>query len=251
MTNCRRVQTASGAILAGAARLAGDPFSTAGEALFDPQFWSARGGIVPAGRGRGEAWFLDQGSEQWVLRHYRRGGFVGRISEDRYFWIGEARVRAFAEYRLLEFLVAQGMPVPAPIAARYRRHGPSYSCDLITRRIVGAAPLSEGLATTALDESRWRRVGAAVGRLHAVGVDHADLNAHNILLDALGTVSIIDFDRGRIRRAGAWTGRNLRRLRRSLLKITADLPADRFNDAVWRSLLRGYSEHTAERTAPR
>ena len=52
----------------------------AGEALFDPQFWAARGDSPPVGAGRGAAWFIASGPEHWVLRHYRRGGFMARIS---------------------------------------------------------------------------------------------------------------------------------------------------------------------------
>src|ERR1700691_558999 len=116
--NGRRMATASGAILADAAILdaatlldaAAD--SSSPERLFEAQFWAGRGGSSPVGGGRGAGWFIDRGTEQWVLRHYRRGGFVARLSEDRYLWTGEARVRAFAEYRLLADLAARGMPVP-------------------------------------------------------------------------------------------------------------------------------------------
>ena len=247
----RCVATASGAILADIARLdaarTGGRATAALEALFDPQFWARREGLVRAGGGRGAAWFIDHGTEQWVLRHYRRGGFMARVSADRYLWAGEGRVRAFAEYRLLANLTARGMPVPEPIAARYERRGLLYRCDLITRRIAGAAPLSGMLAAAPLSETSWRGVGAAIARLHAAGVDHADLNAHNILLDGEGAVSIIDFDRGRSRRAGAWAERNLRRLRRSLDKISADLPVDRFTGEAWQSLLAGYAKHPAGR----
>ncbi len=86
----------------------------------------------------------------------------------------------------------------------------------------------------------WRAVGAAVARLHRHGVDHADLNAHNILLDAAGTVSVIDFDRGQLRAPGAWTSRNLARLKHSLQKIAAAMPPDRFTPASWAELLAGY-----------
>ena len=251
MTNGRRVETASGAILLDAARL-GDEFSGAEEALFEPQFWVGRGSIVPVGLGRGSAWFVFHGSEQWVLRHFRRGGFMGRLSEDRYLWTGEAGVRSFVEYRLLASLEARGMAVPSPVAARYQRQGLRYRCDLITRRIMRATPLSEALAAASLSDARWREVGAAVGRLHAAGVDHADLNAHNVLLGEQGAVSIIDFDRGRIRGdriRRSWTGRNLRRLRRSLLKISAELPAGRFTDAAWRDVLAGYAAEEAKQAA--
>jgi 3-deoxy-D-manno-octulosonic acid kinase len=267
MMNGRRVAIASGAILADAALLDADRpdadrpdadrpdadrfdagqvgASPAAQALFEPQFWAGKGRIEPVAGGRGAAWFIDHGSEQWVLRHYRRGGFMARLSQDRYLWTGESRVRAFAEYRLLADLAARGLSVPAPVGARYERFGLWYRCDLITRRIAGAVSMSGLLAAGPLADSSWRRVGSAIAEVHAAGVDHADLNAHNILLDARGTVSIIDFDRSRVRRAGAWAAQNLNRLRRSLAKITADLPPDRFSGEGWRSLLAGYAERRA------
>ncbi|HEV7613087.1 MAG TPA: 3-deoxy-D-manno-octulosonic acid kinase [Steroidobacteraceae bacterium] len=190
------------------------------ESMFDPEYWRTRCALVAVTGGRGSAWFVASGAHQWVLRHYRRGGFIARISSDRYVWAGEERVRAFAEWRLLELLGQRGMPVPVPIAARYQRSGLWYRCDLITQRIMDAKPLSAVLAQGNVSRAAWRAIGAAVAKLHRGGVDHADLNAHNILLDDGGSVSVIDFDRGRLRTQGAWTSRNLRRLQRSLAKIS-------------------------------
>ncbi len=240
----RRITTDAGAMLAGEGGVpawAGVP----AEAIFDPQQWSRRAAVVPATRGRGATWFVDDGAGAWVLRHYRRGGFVARFLEDRYLWTGEDRVRAFAEWRLLEHLWRRGVPVPQPIAAAYRRRGPYYRCDLITARIPDARPLSERLTDGTLPPELWRALGAAIAQLHREGVDHADLNAHNVLVDDAGRVSFIDFDRGRVRTDGRWTMRNLRRLRRSLSKIGADRTSLAF-DAGWRELLRAYA---AERAA--
>ena len=188
---------------------------------------------------------VESGPRSWVLRHCRRGGYMARFSQDRYLWAGERRVRAFAEYRLLERLMERGLPVPRPIAARYQRAGVAYRCDLIMQRIIDARPLSSMLATADLSEVSWRAIGAAIARLHHAGVDHADLNAHNILLDGRGAVSIIDFDRGRVRERererGAWTSRNLSRLRRSLTKVSRCLPPARFPAQSWNYLLDGYA----------
>jgi 3-deoxy-D-manno-octulosonic acid kinase len=210
------------------------------ESLFDAEFWRRRDELTGAPRGRGSAWFVGAGSRQWVLRHYRRGGFIARLSQDCYVWAGEDRVRAFAEWRLLELLTRCGLPVPQPVAARYQRSGWFYRCDLITQRIVGAKPFSEALKEGAISESIWRAAGAAVAELHRAGVDHADLNAHNLLIDTRGVVSVIDFDRGRLRAPGEWTLRNLRRLRRSLAKVSRGLPADRYSAEVWEWFLAGY-----------
>ena len=238
----QRIATADGAMLADRESL-GNLTGAALEAAFEPEFWAARGELIEVTGGRGSAWFIS-GSGRWVLRHFRRGGWIARLSRDRYLWAGEMRVRAFAEYRLLAELGRGALPVPRPVGARYRRVGPFYRCDLITQRIPGARPLSFVLSLGPLDEHTWREVGAAVARLHAAGADHPDLNAHNILVGDDGAVSVIDFDRGRLRapgeKAGAWAGKNLSRLHRSLVKVSRDLPPDRFSAAAWDRLLAGY-----------
>jgi 3-deoxy-D-manno-octulosonic acid kinase len=234
-----RCATSTGAVLSDPTRFA-IPTDAPLEAPFEPSYWAARGQLNAVSAGRGSAWFVGE-SGRWALRHCRRGGSLARLSKDRYVWCGERRVRAFAEWRLLAELSRLGLPVPKPIAARYRRTGLWYRCDLITERIADARPVSEVLALNPLTQSAWREIGAAVARLHAAGADHADLNAHNILLDGSGAVSVIDFDRGRLRRPGMWTRSNLERLHRSLAKIARQMPADRFSAAAWKWLLAGYA----------
>jgi 3-deoxy-D-manno-octulosonic acid kinase len=235
----RRIVTSGGAILADPDALA----DAAPETAFDPAFWAARGELREVAAGRGAAWFVGQG-QRWVLRHYRRGGLAAYLAADLYVWNGEARVRSFLEWRLLAELTRLGLPVPQPVAARYVRRGPGYRCDLITRRIPDARPLSALLSMAPLPGAAWREVGAAIARLHAAGADHADLNAHNILLSGdagAGGISLIDFDRGRLRTPGTWTRRNLSRLHRSLRKVARGLPPDRFSGAAWSRLLDGYA----------
>ena len=241
MTNRgRRIATATGAMLADPDSL-GNPSQEITEALFDPEYWRARGELAAVSGGRGSAWFIVSDQRNWVLRHGRRGGFIAQLSRDRYVWAGEDGVRSFAEWRLLQRMGLEGLPVPKPIAARYQRTGLFYRCDLITQRIVGARPLSGVMAERALPEAQWRAVGAVIARLHDAGVDHADLNAHNLLIDGVGDVSVIDFDRGRVRRGpGRWSSRNLQRLRHSLDKISRKLPADRWTAAAWGWLMAGY-----------
>jgi 3-deoxy-D-manno-octulosonic acid kinase len=147
-------------------------------------------------------------------------------------------------------LHAGGLPVPAPVGARYQRSGLSYRCDLITQRIEGVQPMSALLLAGALSDTTWRAVGAAVARLHRAGADHPDLNAHNVLVGPHGAIHVIDFDRGRLREPGAWTGRNLERLRRSLAKIAAGSALGRVSPEQWEMLKAGY-ESSAETRAPR
>jgi 3-deoxy-D-manno-octulosonic acid kinase len=235
----QRIATATGVMLADMNGL-GNLVHSAAESLFDPNFWSARGELSVVSGGRGSAWFVGSAAQPFVLRHYRRGGFIARLSQDGYWWAGEDRVRAFAEWRLLDYLAQRGLCVPKPVAAFYRRTGMTYRCDLITRRIADAQSLSEVLAQGSLPEGTWRVIGAAIARLHSHGVDHADLNAHNVLVDGNQGISVIDFDRGRLRTPGRWASRNLQRLERSLAKISLSLPPDRFTPADWKQLLAGY-----------
>jgi 3-deoxy-D-manno-octulosonic acid kinase len=235
----QRIATATGVMLADPNGLGNLPPRTE-EALFDPNFWDSRGELAAVSGGRGAAWYVGSTAHPLVLRHYRRGGFIARISQDRYVWSGEDRVRAFAEWRLLFYLAQRGLNVPKPVAAFYRRAGLTYRCDLITQRIAHADALSAALASAALAEPVWRAIGVAISRLHSHGVDHADLNAHNILLTKNAAISVIDFDRGRLRAPGPWISNNLSRLQRSLTKIAASLPPDRYTPESWQHLMAGY-----------
>jgi 3-deoxy-D-manno-octulosonic acid kinase len=238
-TEFKRIATATGVMLADPSIL-GNALIQVEEPLFDPGFWAARNEKQAVTAGRGAAWFVGPATAPWVLRHYRRGGAIAAVSKDRYLWLGEDRVRAFAEWRLLQVLQRLGLPVPAPVAAWYRRSLLTYRCDLLTARIDDAASLSTALAAAALPAARWRAIGAMLGRFHRAGVDHADLNAHNILLTPQN-VYLIDFDRGRLRADRGFAAANLARLQRSLAKISAALPGGRYSDGDWNALLAGYT----------
>lgn len=213
--------------------------------MFDPDYWHAHGKVSLPPAGRGAALFIEHPGGSWVLRHYRRGGMMAHVSRDRYLWTGEARTRPFSEWRLLWELHREGLPVPAPVAARYRRSGLTYVGDLITERIVDAQPLSVLLQSQSLPAETWEAVGRCIRRFHDAGVCHADLNAHNILLASSGAVFLIDFDRGQRRAPGGWTQENLQRLQRSLNKINQGLLAEGSSSADWEALLRGYAGASA------
>lgn len=224
----------------------GDVVDTPDERLFDPDAWRRDQALVGQASGRGTAYFLQADAHtQWVLRHSRRGGLVANISDDHYLWLGLARCRVFQEWRLLASLREQGLPVPAPIAARVVRHGLCYSGDLITRCVPAAQPLSDWLAAQPLSATAWRAIGTTVARFHDAGVYHHDLNARNILLDAAGTITLIDFDKSRLRTPGQWCWHNIERLRRSLDKIAAAQPGLHFVDTDWAALLGGYDAEEA------
>ncbi|MFZ2235818.1 MAG: 3-deoxy-D-manno-octulosonic acid kinase, partial [Dokdonella sp.] len=193
----------------------------------DEGFWRSQGAAHAQAGGRGGIVFVDTPAGAAALRHYRRGGLIGRFNVDHYLWTGARRSRGFAEFRLLSVLHDAGLPVPAPIAARYQRDGLRYRADLLTARIDDVRTLAQQLEIAAIDPELAASVGETIARFHVLGVCHADLNAHNILVDSQSAIWLLDFDRGRLRQpALSWQQSNLYRLRRSLLKIGAQ----RFGD---------------------
>lgn len=190
--------------------------------------------------GRGNTLILGDGEREFVLRHFRRGGAIGKINRDRYLWTGEDRTRPFTEWRILQKLANRGMPVPRPAIARYRRRGPTYTADIITLRVPGIRSLSAWLAEGERGPVNWRSIGAGLWRFHDAGVNHADLNAHNVQLDSSGRLWLLDFDKARIMQPGPWRQRNLARLHRSLKKIRRQDGRVAYREADWRALLDGY-----------
>ena len=232
MTRAQRQDTAHGAILFDASLAA-----QAQDGWFDPAWWHAHGATSAATGGRGSAWLVEAPFGPCVLRHYRRGGLAARLLGDRYLWTGEARTRAFAEFRLLQALAARGLPVPAPVAARYVRHGLAYRADLLMQRIPQSETLAQWIAQDRVDEATLARVGATVAAFHAAGAYHADLNAHNVMFGD-DRVYLIDFDRSELRAPSrGWQAANLARLKRSLVKLEM-----RGVETLWGALERAYDQ---------
>ena len=204
-----------------------------GAIVFDPdRVRQAEPGLfaIPSpdkpGSGRGAAWFVDGPNGAALLKHYRRGGWISRWVRRSYLWLGESRVRSVAEFALLQRLRRVGLPVPAPLAAAYWRRGLGYRAALLHERIPAATDFAERVATQR-EHAPWERVGAAIGRCHALGAHHADLNAHNILLDGGDAPWLIDWDKGRLERGpGDWCRAVLDRLERSLRKECTTVPAE-------------------------
>ena len=217
---------------------------------FEPAFWRERGELEGTARGRGAAHFVRHRDRRLVLRHYRRGGLAAQVSADRFLWSGEETARPIAEWSITYRLHRAGLPVPAPIAARYVRDGRTYRGDIITERLPAFGSLLECLGAGALSLATWIAIGRCIRRFHDFGVCHADLNAHNVLLSE-EAVYLVDFDRCRLRRDGWWRDANLVRLRRSLEKVTYALPPDRFGEADWHALLDGYRQTAQPAAVPR
>jgi 3-deoxy-D-manno-octulosonic-acid transferase len=219
---------------------------------FDAEAWRQRGAWQATVGGRGSAGFIAHGEAGLVLRHYRRGGLVARWLHDSYAGRRAHRSRAMREFALLSRLRHVGLDVPEALAARMQRTGVGfYRADLLIARIPGARSLAEHLAGGVRPSpAQWHAMGAAIRRLHDQGVDHVDLNAHNLLLAPDGRVWIIDFDRCRERPGQAWKARNLARLQRSLHKLRAQQAGFAYADADWPALLHGYRAPDTAAAAP-
>jgi 3-deoxy-D-manno-octulosonic acid kinase len=106
------------------------------------------------------------------------------------------------------------------------RDGMFYRASILLERLMEVRTLAD-IAGQAAGNAPWESTGRLVARFHRAGLDHADLNAQNILFDGGGHGWLIDFDRGRLRiPATAWREQNLARLRRSLLKLRGERSAD-------------------------
>jgi len=214
--------------------------SHAGEELFSVRHWARHTSLRGAIGGRGNTWILAGSDGEWVLRHYRRGGVVRYFNQDLYLWQGLENTRPWREWRLLSYLYMRGLPVPQPVAAQVVRYGLAYRGDLITCLIPDTHSLAARLHASDIESLPWDRIGACIRRFHAAGVYHADLNAHNILIDSHDQIYLVDFDRGERRAAGVlWQEANLGRLLRSLRKLAIPSIAE---GQVWSKLLSGYNQ---------
>ena len=209
---------------------------------FTPEGWlhaEVLTGSLRSG-GRGNTMFVGNVPRQFVLRHYQRGGLLGKLVRDTYMFSGEDLTRSFMEWRLLDKLAANNMNVPRPAAARFCRRGTFYTADLITVRIPDVVSLSQYIAAEDRDETFWQSVGAAIWKFHEAGVYHADMNAYNVQVDKDGDIWMLDFDKGALKSPGPWQQQTLSRLHRSLKKILDLDPRLHFRAVNWEQLLQGY-----------
>ena len=202
--------------------------------IFDPAYAPLQARPVAEG-GRQAAWYVNSGSRQGVLRRYRRGGLMAKVSKDLYLWNGLQRVRSFNEFDILRSLYEAGLPVPRPLAAAYWRSGLTYRAALMVERLPDVVPLA-----SALDVADSEQVARVIYAMHEHGVWHADLNAYNILLDPEGRAWLIDFDKAsRPVLSPERRSANLLRLRRSLAKV-----AGAVGIRWWEELHRSYEKLT-------
>ncbi|RDH81497.1 MAG: 3-deoxy-D-manno-octulosonic acid kinase [endosymbiont of Galathealinum brachiosum] len=200
--------------------------------------------------GRGQAWFVELGEISAVYRKYMRGGLVARLNRQTYISLSHENTRSIKEWRLLQWMFKQGLPVPRPVAASICRYpfsySPLYHAQILIERLPDVETLDYILSQQEIEDNVWQAVGQCIRRFHNAGVYHADLNANNILLNAQSTVYLIDFDKGELRddqpENALWKEENLQRLKRSLVKQQSIHQQYYFNEDNWQQLLKAYAE---------
>ncbi len=119
-----------------------------------------------------------------IVKRFQARSWPGRFRD---------RGRAEREFKVLRSLHGAGLDVPEPHELRRREGGWELTCELV----MGARTLGEALADDGPHSTRARETAAALGRLigraHALGLDHGDLHAGNVLLDEQDRPWMIDF----------------------------------------------------------
>ena len=227
--------------------------------MLSPKYWQENNAITGTAQGRGTTWFIryqgqsNENESHWVLRHYYRGGLIGKLIKDHYLFTSKHNTRAAREFELLGKMNELGLPAPKPIAYRVMKHGLVYQADLLSSRIENAQDLVDLLShkqvtNMLFNEESWMLIGATIKRFHQHGIYHHDLNAHNILLNGDGLVYLIDFDRGEFRGTAqqgqqqSWQQNNMDRLKRSFVKEKNRIAGFQWEPKHWDMLMKGYNQ---------
>jgi len=212
--------------------------------LFDPHWLQQHADVTHNTQGRGAAWLIDYQQYHWVLRHYKRGGMVAHWNKEHYLGWSLDNTRAWKEWHLLHKLFSLGLPVPQPVAAQVNwplgKALGFYKAAILLNKINSAKTLAKRIQEKSLDPETWGKLGHCIRIFHDQGVYHADLNANNIIFDENEKIYLIDFDRGCIKQAGKWKNENIKRLRRSLIKLKNIHSSFHFTEANWSELVLAY-----------
>jgi 3-deoxy-D-manno-octulosonic acid kinase len=210
---------------------------------FDDKYWLNQGRLLGASSGRGSAWMIKADQQKMMLRHYYRGGVPAKFNKDKYLWTGLDRTRSFSEFRLLNLMDNLNLPVPRPIAAQSCKKGLLYQANIIIEYIFHEGTFASILNQDS-DPQIWENVGKTISEFHLNGINHADLNANNILLGK--KVYLIDFDHSfQVTIKRIWRLNNLKRLKRSIDKLTQPEFKSQ-NNELWKSLITAYDKQFKE-----
>lgn len=185
-----------------------------------------------------------------AVRHYRRGGWMGPLLGDRYL---RRPARPFRELAVSHALREAGIRTPRIVAAVVTEARPGYRAELATEWLEPGHDLEALLRPGAYPAEMRRRalaaVGREIGRAHAAGLAHPDLQHRNLFVRPVGEEWegwLLDLDRARIDEPGSYAERALARLGRSLDKGVREGRISVAEDE--RAALRAGHEETWETT---
>jgi len=194
-------------------------FSNFSNKLFNIDYISKEGLIKSVMDGRGKALELEYGGKSYFLKHYIRGGFVAKISYDRYIFNSLASTRAVKEYNFLNTMNDKGLPVPKAAALQVITNHFTYKADLITCKIENEGTLYEFIKNNKMTKALWNALSTTIEKFYQENVYHSDLNAKNIIIDKDNNFFLLDFDNSYFFYDKKLFTKSMFRLERSLKKI--------------------------------
>lgn len=201
--------------------------------------------VTHTAKGRGTVYFFELNNTQLVLRHYKRGGLIANLNDDKFLYTSVEKSRCYKELEVLQLLRKTKINVPEPIAARIVKSGLLYTADIITRVINNAVELHELLEKESVVADTWQNIGIEIRKMHDAQICHHDINVKNILLTSLignNNVHLLDFDKCELRSGNDWKAANIERLQRSLKKQSKLQSKYCFHQDDWDALIAGYEK---------
>lgn len=189
--------------------------------------------------GRGGTYLVNSNQQTCVLKKYLRGGLMAKISYDSYLWLGLKQSRVEQERNIIQYLTENKFITPQFVAFQIIQTGLLYQQSMITQFVKNKGSLESILDQQELSETQIINLAKTLKVMHQLKVNHADLNANNILLDENEHWIIIDFDKAKIMQEdGHWKNQNLQRLKRSLEKLSPSF----YSPLFWNNLDTAYSK---------
>jgi 3-deoxy-D-manno-octulosonic acid kinase len=207
--------------------------------FFDPKYWQDKNQINKIGIGRADAYLIDLDNQQWVLKEYRRGGRIGRILSNQYFYLSAKNIRPIKEWKIINQLFLSGLPIPKPIGLLVSTAPFIYSASLITEYLKDTVTLLDKIMIGGnLNEYYWKSIGITIKKFHDYGVSHSDLNLRNLLINNKNEIFMIDFDKAFITTKKTYFHSNLKRFKRSIFK---HIRLEREAEMAYQLVLEGYN----------
>ena len=145
--------------------------------------------------GRGTAYAIRFDTDPWLVRHYRRGGLIARVLNDRYAPGGN---RALDELKVSVIARARGIPTPEVVAAICYPSRLYARFDIAVEFIGHSRDMAQLLfEDRVVPPEEINKAAALITTMIQNGLLHADLNLKNILI-APERAYVLDLDRCRI-----------------------------------------------------